>query len=145
VPATTADPFALDCPACLSRFDPTDPAVEVDFGAGLAADAVCPRCGARCRHPGRPGAAPVRPARPVLVSFDRLTDAHLRAAEAVSAVDALRPDAELRLRAAPGGSPRVLRVVVGPAYRDEQVSSVRRRLAAIDADGAPGRGAARLI
>ena len=65
------------------------------------------------------------------VDFGRLTDAHLRAAEAVSAVDACRPGAELPLRTAAGRTRWVLRVLVGPDRRDEQVAHIRRRLAVL--------------
>lgn len=66
------------------------------------------------------------------VDFGRLTDAHLRAAEAVSAVDARRPGAELPLFAgAASRSHWVLRVLVGPGSRDEQVAHIRRRLVAL--------------
>jgi hypothetical protein len=50
---TTPDPFALACPRCHALFDPTDPAVEMDFAAGFAAAApVCPCCGTACRNRG---------------------------------------------------------------------------------------------
>jgi hypothetical protein len=67
----------------------------------------------------------------VTVNFGRLTDAHLRAAEAVSAVDARRPGAELPLRTAAARSRWVLRILVDPDHRDEQVAYIRRRLAVL--------------
>jgi hypothetical protein len=68
----------------------------------------------------------------VTVDFGRLTDAHLRAAEVVSAVDARRAGAELPLYATAAARSRwVLKVLVSPDYRDEQVAHIRRRLAAL--------------
>jgi hypothetical protein len=98
--------------------------------------------------PATPTDSPRPPARPAAVDFDRLTDAHLRAASAVVAVEACRPGDELPLlKGRPGPGAWVLRVVVGPGYRDEQVQYVRRRLAALRHAGVPGHGggAARLI
>lgn len=67
----------------------------------------------------------------MLVAFDLITSSQLMSADAVCAVDPRVPDSELPLyppaagRLPADGTVRVLRVVVDPRRRDEQVRYLR--------------------
>jgi hypothetical protein len=73
----------------------------------------------------------------VLVAFALITRTHLLSADVVAAVDPRDPDRELPLypvavspRPATGSGLRVLRVVVDPRHRDEQIRYLRDWLVA---------------
>lgn len=92
----------------------------------------------------------------MLVAFDMITSWHLLRADVVAAIDPRNPDRELPLypasacpRPATGRTLRILRVVVDPRRRDEQVRYLRDWFAAArpnrPAEKAPLFGPAGLV